>query len=102
MVQDVSASRRELVVRVATLELLVADLIDLLWRVDAKGMEQLAGEAGHDLEIQLNRVTPPAVEARRERLHAVLQERHRKLQNRRGVRSDTSDRPDTSDRQILL
>jgi hypothetical protein len=32
------------------------------------------------------------VEARRERLFAVLQDRRRKLQHRRGVRRDTSGR----------
>jgi hypothetical protein len=92
MAQDISTSRRELVVRVATLELLVADLIDLLWRIDPKGMEQIAGEAGHDLDTQITRIGPPAVEARRERLFAVLQDRRRKLQHRRGARRDASGR----------
>ena len=45
MSEDIASSRRDLVARVATLELLVSDLIDLLWKVDPKGMERLADDA---------------------------------------------------------
>jgi hypothetical protein len=82
MTEDLPTSRRDLVARVATLELLVSDLIDLLWRVDPKAMETLAGEAGRDLEIQNSRVLA-AAEHQRERLFTVLSDRRRKLQHRR-------------------
>lgn len=76
---DISTSKRELVARVATLELLVADLIHILWRVDPEAMDRLAGEAGHDLEIQNTRVALPVPEHRRDRLFTVLQTRRRML-----------------------
>lgn len=82
MNDDIASSRRDLVARVATLELLVSDLIDLLWRVDPKAMEALAGEASRDLEIQNSRVIA-AAEHQRERLFTVLSDRRRKLQHRR-------------------
>jgi hypothetical protein len=82
MTEDLPTSRRDLVARVATLELLVSDLIDLLWRVDPSAMDALAGEAGRDLEIQNSRVFG-AAEHQRERLFTVLSERRRKLQHRR-------------------
>jgi hypothetical protein len=82
MSEDLANSRRDLVARVATLELLVSDLIDLLWRVDPQAMERLAGDAGRDLEIQNSRVLA-AAEHQRERLFTVLQDRKRKLQHRR-------------------
>ncbi|MDB5442711.1 MAG: hypothetical protein JWP73_1087 [Phenylobacterium sp.] len=84
MPDDVRTSQHDLVVRVATLELLVSDLIHLLWRVDPRGMEQLAGEADHDLQIQHNRTPLPAGEHQRLRLFNVLQDRRRRLQHRRG------------------
>ncbi|MCR5879110.1 hypothetical protein [Phenylobacterium sp. J367] len=88
MNDDIAASRRDLVARVATLELLVSDLIDLLWKVDAEGMERLAAEAAQDLEIQNSRVLG-AAEHQRERLFTVLAERKRKLKHRRrGARED--------------
>jgi hypothetical protein len=82
MSEDINGARRDLVGRVATLELLVSDLIEVLWRVDPEKMEQLATEANRDLEIQNSRVLA-AAEHQRERLFTVLQERRRKLQNRR-------------------
>lgn len=87
MSEDIAASRRDLVARVATLELLVSDLIDLLWKVDAAGMERLALDASRDLEIQNSRVLA-AAENQRERLFTVLQERKRKLSHRRKIRED--------------
>ncbi|WP_411287117.1 hypothetical protein [Phenylobacterium sp.] len=83
MREDIPASRRDLIARVATLELLISDLIDLLWRVDPAAMEQLAREASHDLEIQNSRTVLAAGEHQRERLYGVLQERRRKLEHRR-------------------
>ncbi|HVI34112.1 hypothetical protein [Phenylobacterium sp.] len=88
MSEDIASSRRDLVARVATLELLVSDLIDLLWKVDPQGMERLANEAGQDLEIQNTRILA-AAEHQRERLFTVLAERRRKLRHRRrGVQED--------------
>lgn len=84
MPDDVRTSKHDLIARVATLELLVSDLIDLLWRVDPRGMEQLASEADHDLQIQHNRTPLPAGEHQRARLFSVLQDRRRRLQHRRG------------------
>lgn len=82
MSEETAATRRDLVGRVATLELLVSDLIDLLWRLDPGGMERMAGEAQRDLDIQNSR-TVPGAEQQRERLFTVLQDRRRKLQHRR-------------------
>lgn len=79
MTEHIRTSRRDLVARVATLELLVADLIDLLWRVDPKAMEKLAEDAGQDLEIQHTRVALTAGEHQRERLYSVLKDRQRML-----------------------
>ena len=87
MSEDIASSRRDLVARVATLELLVSDLIDLLWKVDPKGMERLADDAAQDLEIQNTRILA-AAEHQRERLFTVLAERRRKLRHRRGARAD--------------
>ncbi|MET0274119.1 MAG: hypothetical protein ABW360_14125 [Phenylobacterium sp.] len=81
MNEDATGSRRDLVARVATLELLVSDLIELLWRVDPEKMERLATEAHRDLELQNSRVLA-AAEHQRERLFTVLQERRRKLSRR--------------------
>ena len=82
MSEDLPNSRRDLVARVATLELLVSDLIDLLWQVDPQAMERLATDATRDLEIQNSRVIA-AAEHQRERLFTVLSDRRRKLQHRR-------------------
>lgn len=86
MVQDISTSRRELVVRVATLELLVADLIDTLWRIDPAVMEQMARDASQDVDIQTHRIASAAVESQRERIASVLNDRSRKLSQRRSKR----------------
>lgn len=83
MAEEIRTSRRDLVSRVATLELLVADLVELLWRVDPQAMEKLAADAGHDLEIQNSRTALPGGEHQRERLYSVLKDRHRMLKPRR-------------------
>jgi len=83
MSDDVSTSKRDLVARVATLELLVADLIHALWRVDPKGMHRLADEAGQDLEIQNVHIPPQVSEHERERLFTVLEIRQRMLRRKK-------------------
>lgn len=83
MPDEIRTSKHDLIARVATLELLVSDLIDLLWRIDPKAMEQLAREADQDLAIQHNRTPLPAGEHQRLRLYGVLQDRRRRLQHRR-------------------
>ena len=74
MPDDIRTSKHDLIARVATLELLVSDLIDLLWRVDPKAMERLAADADHDLQIQHNLIPLPAGEHQRTRLFNVLQD----------------------------
>ena len=83
MSEEIRTSNHDLVVRVATLELLVADLIDLLWTTNPDAMERLSREAGQDLDIQNSRIPLPAGEHQRTRLFNVLQDRRRKLQHRR-------------------
>lgn len=83
MPDDIRTSKRDLIARVATLELLVSDLIDVLWRIDPQAMERLAKEADQDLTIQNNRTILPEGEHQRMRLFSVLQDRRRKLQHRR-------------------
>ena len=83
MEQEIRTSRRDLVSRVATLELLVSDLIGVLHRVDPKAMQQLAVDAARDTEIQNSR-TLAVPEHQRDRLHTVLSDRQRKLQPKRG------------------
>ena len=82
MQDDVSTSKRDLIARVATLELLVADLIHELWKVDPQGMERLAAVAAQDWEIHHNRVALPGGEHQRERLHTVLETRRRMLKKK--------------------
>ncbi len=79
---EVRTSKRDLVARVATLELLVADLVHILWRLDPKAMDKLAGEAAHDLDIQHTRIALPVGEHQRERLYSVLETRRRVLKPR--------------------
>jgi hypothetical protein len=81
---DVRASKRDLVARVATLELLVSDLVHILWRLDPNAMDRLAGEAAHDLDIHHHRVALAAGEHQRERLYTVLDTRRRMLRRRAG------------------
>ncbi|HEV2532150.1 hypothetical protein [Phenylobacterium sp.] len=90
MPDDIRTSKHDLIARVATLELLVSDLIDLLWRVDPKAMERLAADADHDLQIQHNRIPLPAGEHQRTRLFNVLQDRNRRLQHRRGRQGEAA------------
>jgi hypothetical protein len=79
---EIRTSKRDLVARVATLELVIADLIHVLWRLDPTAMEKLAGQAGADLEIGDTRIALPVGDHQRERLHTVLQTRTRMLKRR--------------------
>lgn len=90
MPDEIRTSKHDLVARVATLELLVADLIDLLWRIDPTAMDRLAREADQDLTIQNSRIPLPAGEHQRMRLFNVLQDRRRKLQHRRGRQGEAA------------
>ena len=83
MPAEIRASNHELVARVATLELLVSDLIEMLWKSNLEAMERLAREAAQDLDIQNSRIPIPASEHLRTRLFNVLQDRRRKLEHRR-------------------
>jgi len=83
MSDDVSTSKRDLVARVATLELLVADLIHALWRVDPQGMRRLVDEASQDLEIQNAPIALPVGEQERERVFTVLEIRQRMLKRKK-------------------
>ena len=82
MEQEVRTSRRDLIARVATIELLNSDLIGVLQQVDPAAMQQLAQDAARDTEIQNTR-TLQVAEHQRDRLHTVLTDRQRKLQPRR-------------------
>lgn len=84
MADDIRTSKHDLIARVATLELLVSDLVELLWQVNPGAMDRLAHDADHDLMIQHNRTPLPAAENQRARLYSVLQDRKRRLQHRRG------------------
>lgn len=80
---QIPQSKRDLIARVATLELLVADLIHELWRLDPDGMERLAADAAHDSELQHTRLIDAVPEHQRDRLHAVLESRRRTLGRRK-------------------
>lgn len=82
MPDEISTSKRDLIARVATLELLAADLIHILWSVAPEAMDKLSGEAGHDLEIQHTRIALPVGEHQRARLYTVLETRRRMLKRK--------------------
>lgn len=75
--------RRELVVRVATLELLVSDLLHALREVSPQTVERLAEDAATDRDGQACRSMPDGSENQRFRLHQVLDERVRRLKHKR-------------------
>ncbi|MFI4933149.1 MAG: hypothetical protein ACHP7N_00865 [Caulobacterales bacterium] len=75
--------QRELVVRVATLELLVADLIHLVRQLAPEAVEAVAAEAAHDLENQIGHGMPDGLEHQRFRLQQVLDSRARNLGRKR-------------------
>jgi len=78
MPEALRTGKRDLVARVATLELLTSDLIAILWRLDPVLMEDLAHEAEQDVTLQNSRILA-AAEHQRERLYTVLQDRKRRL-----------------------
>lgn len=82
-VDPAKLKQRELVVRVATLELLVADLLHLIRQVAPEAVEELAREAAHDLENQVAHDMPSDAEHQRFRLQQVLSGRARNLAKRR-------------------
>jgi len=90
MADDIRTSKHDLIARVATLELLVSDLVELLWQVNPAAMDRLAHDADHDLMIQHNRTPLPAGEHQRARLYTVLQDRKRRLQHRRGRQGEAA------------
>ena len=63
MSEDLPTSRRDLVARVATLELLVSDLIDLLWSIDPAAMERLAADGSVVESYERGRIEEFAVTA---------------------------------------
>ena len=83
MSEDDSNGRRELVARVATLEMLVADLIHVLWRVDPTGMDEMAEEASADIDIQQKRPPFSLGEPQRELIYSVLESRRRMLRRKK-------------------
>lgn len=83
MPDEVSTRKRDLVARVATLELLVADLVHILWQVSPNAMNKLAAEAARDLEIGHTKIALPVGEHQRDRLYTVLQTRRRLLRQRK-------------------
>ena len=82
MPDEIHTSKRDLVARVATLELVVADLIHILWQVSPQTMNKLACDAQHDLEIGHTRVALPVGDHQRDRLYTVLQTRQRMLKRK--------------------
>jgi hypothetical protein len=87
MPDEVSTSKRDLVARVATLELLVGDLVHILWQVSPAAMNRLAQEAARDLEIGHTKVALPVGEHQRDRLYTVLQTRQRMLRQKKNLES---------------
>ncbi len=82
MKDDIATSQRDLVARVATLELLVADLVHILWQVSPTAMNKLANDAAHDLEIGHTKVSLPVGDHQRDRLYTVLRTRQRMLRRK--------------------
>lgn len=82
MPDEIRTSKRDLVARVATLELLAADLIHILWQVSPQAMTKLLGDAQQDVEIGHARVALPVGEHQRDRLYTVLLTRQRMLRRK--------------------
>jgi hypothetical protein len=83
MIEREKMTQRELVMRVATLELLVADLIHLVRQCAPDAVKELAAEAARDIDIQTARAMPCDAEDQRFRLHRVLDSRARNLASQR-------------------
>jgi hypothetical protein len=80
---DEALKRRELVVRVATLELLLADVIHILHQIAPTEVEAALHEARIDRDAQAARQMPAGAENQRFRLHQVLDQRARQLGQKR-------------------
>jgi hypothetical protein len=83
MIERGNLTQRELVMRVATLELLVADLIHLVRQSAPGAVQELAEEAARDVDVQSARAMPCDAENQRFRLRKVLDSRARNLASRR-------------------
>jgi hypothetical protein len=83
MIERESLTQRELVMRVATLELLVADLIHLVRQCAPEAVHELAEEAARDVVVQTARDMPCDAENQRFRLRKVLDSRARNLAKHR-------------------
>jgi hypothetical protein len=83
MTERESLTQRELVMRVATLELLVADLIHLVRQCAPEAVQALAEEAARDVDVQAARAMPCDAENQRFRLRKVLDNRARNLAKHR-------------------
>lgn len=77
---------RDLAVRVATLELLVSDLLEIVARVAPGELKAMIEEAEADLITQDARLMPAGAEHLRDRLHAVFEARRQRLRRRRAGR----------------
>jgi hypothetical protein len=82
-VDPAKLKQRELVVRVATLELLVADLLHLVRQVAPEAVDELAREAAGDLDGQIGHDMPSGAENQRFQLQQVLSGRARNLARKR-------------------
>jgi hypothetical protein len=74
---------RDLAVRVATLELLVSDLLEIVARVAPTELKAILADAEADLVTQDARLMPGGAEHLRDRLHAVFEARRQRLARRR-------------------
>ena len=83
MIERENLTQRELVIRVATLELLVADLIHIVRQCALDAVNELAAEAARDVDIQTARTMPCDAENQRFRLRKVLDSRARNLASQR-------------------
>lgn len=77
---------RDLAVRVATLELLVSDLLEIVARVAPAELKAMVEEAEADLMTQDARIMPAGAEHLRDRLHSVFEVRRQRLARRRAGR----------------
>ena len=77
---------RDMAVRLATLELLVSDLLEIVARVAPAELKAMVADAEADLMTQNARLMPAGAEHLRDRLHAVFEARRQKLARRRAGR----------------
>ena len=75
--------QKELVLRVATLELLVSDLTHIVRQLAPERLDAIATEAAADAAKQMCRDMEAGAEHQRFRLHQVLDDRARRLKSKR-------------------